>query len=108
MKQPFLFIPIKGIAKLAELNGIQNATEKALEEIEELSVELRKNSSDEDLLNEVADTIITSLQVLKQKGIINKLPMTIVKKTTKGLNSFGVTVKEDLNINKYREEANNA
>ena len=79
-------ISLSSILTLAKLNGPILSRAKALEEVDEYKVELESNMSDEAILEEFADTFITGIQVLKHKGLLERLPLTISQKTTKGLN----------------------
>ena len=88
MEEHNLVLPIVGVLRLAELNGISISREKAKEEISEFLVELCSNKSDTMLLDEAADMFITTIQVLKHKGLLEKLPKIFLKKTKKGLKYY--------------------
>lgn len=103
MKRPFILIPMKGITMLAQLNGIGISTQKALEEIKELKTELIANQDDERILDESTDVINTVIQVLINRGLVERLPSKMIEKTKKGLASYGKVITEDLNIK--RKEA---
>lgn len=98
MERCFIAIPLKGIGRLATLNGIQLSKLKSAEEAKEYLDELVANSADEKLLEEAADTIVTMLQVLMHKSLLDNLPKTILEKVQKGLDNYGEINQENIPV----------